>query len=714
LLGATSRPVVEQSRFSMTDPLDQLCIDTIRFLSVDAVQKANSGHPGMPLGAAPMAYALWTRELKCNPRNPDWADRDRFVLSAGHGSMLLYSLLHLSGYDLPLADIENFRQWGSKAPGHPERGHTPGVEVTTGPLGQGFANAVGMAIAEAQLAARYNRPDHQIIDHHTYAIVSDGDLMEGVAAEAASLAGHLKRGKLVCLYDDNSVTLSAGTDITFSENRAARFEAYGWHTAVVADGNDVEAIARALEAARAQTSRPSLVLVRTHIGYGSPNKQDSYEAHGSPLGVDEVRLTKERLGWPPEPPFLVPDAALAHMREALARGARDEAAWNARMQAYEQAFPDLAAELQHRLRGELPAGWDADIPVFPADAKGLATRVASGKVMNALAPKLPALTGGSADLDPSTKTALKGLGDFNPPAATGDDTQGSDGGGWSRAGRNLHFGVREHAMGAIVNGVAAHGGFVPYGATFLIFSDYMRPAIRLAALAGLHVVHVFTHDSIALGEDGPTHQPVEQLASLRAIPDLTLIRPADANETAVAWQVAIETRDRPVLLALTRQDVATLDRERYASAQGLRRGAYVLSDAKDHRPALILIASGSEVGLILAAAERLQGEGIAVRCVSMPSWDLFEAQPRIYRDEVLPPDVPARLAVELGVAQGWHRYVGDHGGMLGVERFGASAPAETLLREYGFTVDNVVSRARELMARPGDTDRDGSEGNIAR
>ncbi|HXD41306.1 MAG TPA: transketolase [Ramlibacter sp.] len=681
----------------MADPLDQLCIDTIRFLAVDAVQKANSGHPGMPLGAAPMAYTLWTRYLKCNPRNPLWPDRDRFVLSAGHGSMLLYALLHLSGYELPLVEIENFRQWGSKAPGHPERGHTPGVEVTTGPLGQGFANAVGLAIAEAQLAARYNRPGHEIVDHRTYAIVSDGDLMEGVASEAASLAGHLELGKLICLYDDNYVTLSAGTDITFSENRAGRFESYGWHTTVVPDGNDVEAIAQALEAARAEALRPSLVLVRTHIGYGSPNKQDTYEVHGSPLGADEVRLTKERLGWPPEPPFLIPDAALAHMREALARGAREEAAWAARMQAYEQAFPDLAAELQRRLQGELPAGWDADIPVFPADAKGMATRAASGKVMNAVAPKLPALVGGSADLDPSTKTALKDLGDFNPPAVTGNDTQGSGGGGWSRAGRNLHFGVREHAMGAIVNGLAAHGGFIPYGATFLIFSDYMRPAIRLAALTRLHAVHVFTHDSIALGEDGPTHQPVEQLASLRAIPNLTVIRPADANETAVAWKVAIETRDRPVLLALTRQDVPTLDRTRYASAEGLRRGAYVVSDAKDRGPALILIASGSEVGLIVAAAERLAGDGIAVRCVSMPSWELFEAQPQSYRDEVLPPAVPARLAVELGVALGWSRYVGNGGEMLGIERFGASAPAEVLLREYGFTVDNVVLRARELL-----------------
>jgi len=683
----------------MPDSLDRLCIDTIRFLSVDAVQKANSGHPGMPLGAAPMAYVLWTRWLKCNPRNPQWADRDRFVLSAGHGSMLLYSLLHLSGYDLSLGDIERFRQWGSKAPGHPERGLTPGVEVTTGPLGQGFANAVGMAIAQAHLAARYNRPGHSVIDHFTYAIVSDGDLMEGVASEAASLAGHLKLGKLICLYDDNEVTLSAGTDITFSEDRAARFKAYGWHTCLISDGNDVAEIDAALQAARAETARPSLLLVRTHIGFGSPNKQDTFEAHGSPLGEDEVRLTKKALGWPVEPPFLIPDAALTHMRQAIARGERDENEWNARMQAYAHAFPDLAEELQRRLRGDLPPGWDADIAVFPADAKGMATRAASGKVMNAFAARLPELIGGSGDLDPSTKTALKGLGDFNPPLVAGEDAQGSQGGGWSYAGRNLHFGVREHAMGAIVNGMAAHGGFIPFAGTFLTFSDYMRPAIRLAALMKLHVVHVFTHDSLALGEDGPTHQPVEQLAALRAIPGLTLIRPADANETAVAWKLAVESRDGPVLLVLSRQDVATLDRSGCASAEGLRRGAYVLRDAQEGEPTLILIASGSEVGLILAAADRLQGEGIAVRCVSMPSWDLFDAQPLDYRKSVLPPGVSARLGVELGVSQGWQRFIGERGEILGVDRFGASAPAETLLRKYGFTVDNVVVRARALLSR---------------
>jgi transketolase len=680
----------------MTAEFDQQCINTLRFLSVDMVQKANSGHPGLPLGAAAMAYVLWTRGLKFNPRNPHWADRDRFVLSAGHGSALLYALLHMTGYDLSLDDIKQFRQWGSRTPGHPEHRHTPGVETTTGPLGQGFANAVGMAVAEAQLAARYNRAGHDVIDHATYVLAGDGDLMEGVAAEAASLAGHLKLGKLTCLYDDNRVTLAAGTDITFSENVAHRFESYGWHTMFVTDGNDLATIDATIDAARAETARPSLILVRTHIGYGSP-EQDSFKAHGSPLGTDDVRKTKQKLGWPTEPDFLIPNEALAHFRKSVERGAHREAVWNERMRAYARKFPDQFQELQCRLRGELPLGWDTDIPTFPAAAKGLATREASGKVMNAIAPRLPALSGGSADLDPSTKTALKGLGDFSPPPSKNEDEAGSDEGGWSYTGRNLHFGVREHAMGAVVNGLAAHGGFIPYGATFLIFSDYMRPPIRLAALMGLHVVHVFTHDSIALGEDGPTHQPVEQLAALRAIPNLTVLRPSDANETSVAWRVALETRDRPVVLALSRQNLPTLDRSRYASADGLRCGAYVLLDAPGGKPELILIASGSEVGLIVAAAERLQGQGIAVRCVSMPSWELFDALPQTERDAVLPPSVTARLAVEAGLAQGWHRYVGARGDVLSVERFGASAPAEVLLHEYGLTVDNVCARAKALL-----------------
>ncbi|NYE30694.1 transketolase [Rhodanobacter sp. K2T2] len=678
--------------------LDQQCIDTLRFLSVDMVQKANSGHPGLPLGAAPMAYVLWTKHLKHYPSNPEWVDRDRFVLSAGHGSALLYSLLHVTGYDLSLDDIKQFRQWGSKAPGHPERGHTAGVEVTTGPLGQGIANAVGMAIGEAHLAARYNRDDHTVIDHRTWALVGDGDLMEGVASEAASLAGHLKLGKLICLYDDNYVSLAAGTDISFTEDRAKRFEAYGWQTIMVPDGNDIAAIDAAIEKAKADTTRPSLILVRTQIGFGSP-KQGSFKAHGSPLGVEEVKETKQKLGWPVEPDFLIPQPALEHFREAQQRGEEQKSEWNGRMDAYSKAFPELATELRDRLDGKLPAGWDADIPTFPADAKGIATRAAGGKIMNAFAEKLPALFGGSADLDSSTNTNLKGFGDFNSAATAGEDTQGSDSAGWSHAGRNLHFGVREHAMGAVVNGLAAHGGFIPYGSTFLIFSDYMRPTIRLAALSKLHVVHVFTHDSIAVGEDGPTHQPVEQIASLRAIPHVTVIRPADANETAVAWKVAVETRERPVLLALTRQELPVLDRTKFAGADGLRKGAYVLSDAKEGKPELVLIATGSEVGLIVEAAEKLQADGVAVRCVSMPSWDLFEAQPQSYRDEILPPDVTAKLAVEMGVSMGWDRYVGPHGAVLGVDRYGASAPAKVLLPEYGFTVDNVIAHAKALLKK---------------
>ena len=680
----------------MAGALDLDCINTIRFLSVDSVQKANSGHPGLPLGAAPMAYVLWTRFLRHNPHNPAWPDRDRFVLSAGHGSALLYSLLHLSGYALSLADLKEFRRWGSQTPGHPERGHTPGVEVTTGPLGQGLANAVGLAIAEASLAARYNRSDISVVDHRTFVIVSDGDLMEGVSSEAASLAGHLKLGKLICLYDDNRVTLAAGTELTFTEDRRRRFEAYGWHTEAVADGNDVEAIDAAIRRAQAETARPSLVLVRTEIGFGSP-EQGSFKSHGSPLGADNVRKTKERLGWPLEPDFRIPDAPLQHFREAVAAGQQFQADWNTRMAHYAQRHPELCAELTRRLGGRLPDRWDAYVPVFEPDAKGMATREASGKVMNAIAPRLPALFGGSADLDPSTKTALKDLGDFQAPPAPGADLQGASGGGCSYAGGNLHFGVREHAMGAIVNGLAAHGGFVPFGSTFLIFSDYMRPPIRLAALSRLHVIHVFTHDSIALGEDGPTHQPVEQLLCLRAIPGVIVLGPADANETACAWRVALETRDRPVVLVLSRQDVPTLDRTQFAAADGLRRGAYVLSDSPGGPPDLILIASGSEVGLIVAAAARLRSQQLAVRCVSMPSWELFDALGAAERDTVLPPSVGARLAVELGVARGWERYVGPQGDVLSVERFGASAPGEVVTQEYGFTVDDVCARALRLV-----------------
>ncbi|HEY2396794.1 MAG TPA: transketolase [Rudaea sp.] len=682
----------------MFDALDQRCVDTLRFLSVDMVQKADSGHPGLPLGAAPMAYALWQRHLRHNPRNPSWADRDRFVLSAGHGSALLYSLLFMSGYDLGLEDLRQFRQWGSRTPGHPEREQAPGVEMTTGPLGQGFGNAVGMAIGEAQLAAQYNRDGHRIIDHRTFVIASDGDLMEGVASEAASLAGHLQLGKLVVLYDDNRVTLAAGTPITFTEDRAARFRAYGWQAIEVADGNDLEAIHAAIAEAIAETAKPSLILVRTHIGFGSP-EQDSFKAHGSPLGEEDVRKTKERLGWPVEPAFLVPDDARNRMLAAVADGAGTEDEWNMRMDAYRAAFPELAMDLERRLRGELPPQWDADIPVFTTDPKGMATREAGGKVLNAMATRVTALTGGSADLDPSTKTAMKGLGDFNPCDAA--DEQGSCGGGWNYAGRNLHFGVREHAMGAIVNGLAAHGGFIPFGATFLMFSDYMKPTLRLAALMKLHVIHVYTHDSIALGEDGPTHQPVEHLAGLRAIPDLTVLRPADANETAVAWRVAMEQRDRPVLLILSRQAVATLDRSVCASADGLRKGAYVLCEADDGKPQLILIATGAEVGLAVEAATQLTAQGIAVRVVSMPSWDLFELQPDSYRDSVLPRDVPLRLAIEAASPLGWARYVGDSGAVIAVDRFGASAPGAEVLARYGFNVGEICGRARSLMGLPG-------------
>jgi transketolase len=679
--------------------LDQLAINTIRFLSVDAVQKANSGHPGLPMGAAPMAYVLWTRFLRHNPANPHWFNRDRFVLSAGHGSMLLYSLLHLTGYDLPLEQIKQFRQWGSKGPGHPERGMTPGVETTTGPLGQGFANGVGMAIAEDYLAERFNRPGHQIVSHYTYALVSDGDLMEGVSSEAASLAGHLNLGKLICVYDDNHITLSASTHITFTEDRAQRFEAYGWHTQTVENGNDLEAIDRALRAAQVERERPSLILVRTHIGYGSPHKQDTFEAHGSPLGEQEVNLTKQALGWPLDPPFYIPDQALGHFRLALETGKRAEAEWNVRFAEYSRAFPELAREFQQGIAGALPEGWDADIPIFPDDPKGMATRAASGKVLNAIAQKLNSLIDGSADLDPSTRTALDALGDFENPSDEAGNLQGSTGGGWSYAGRNLHFGVREHAMGAIANGLAVHGGVIPFTATFLIFSDYMRPPIRLAALMERGVIFVFTHDSLAVGEDGSTHQPIEQLASLRAIPNLLVIRPCDANEPAVAWRVAIQTRDRPVALILTRQDVPTFDRSQFAAADGLRHGAYVLADAPNGKPDITLIATGSEVSLIVAACKRLTENEIQVRLVSMPSWELFEAQPPSYRDSVLPPSAPARLAVEAGVTQGWRKYVGDGGDVIGVDRFGASAPGKVVMSEHGFTVENVYERAMKLLGR---------------
>jgi transketolase len=683
----------------ITTDIDGLCVNTIRFLAVDMVQKADSGHPGLPLDAAPMAYALWTRFLKFNPRNPTWFNRDRFVLSAGHGSAMLYALLYLTGYDLSLDEIKRFRQWDSKTPGHPESERTPGVEVTTGPLGQGFGNGVGMAIAEAHLAARYNQPDIRIVDHYTYAIVSDGDLMEGISSEAASLAGHLRLGKLIYLYDSNHISLAGSTNVTFTEDRAKRFEAYGWHTQSIEDGNDLEAIDQALRAAREETERPSLIVVRTHIGYGSPHKQDTFHAHGEPLGEEEVKLTKENLGWPTDPPFYVPDDALRAFRQAVDRGQKAEEDWNQLMSRFAEAYPDLADELLRRIRGDLPQGWDSDIPHFDPDPGGMKTRVASQKVMNAIAPKLPDLMGGAADLAPSTHTALKDLGDFGSPAAVADDMQGSIGGGWSYAGRNLHFGVREHAMGTILNGMAAHGAIMPFGGTFLIFSDYMRPTIRLAALMGLHVIYVFTHDSIGLGEDGPTHQPVEQLASLRAIPRLVVIRPGDANEAAEAWRLAAEIRGRPVALIFTRQDVPILDRSGLAGARGLRQGAYVLADAKGGEPDILLLATGSEVQLALGARDEFAREGIRARVVSMPSWEIFDEQTDEYRNQVLPPAVRKRLAIEAAAPLGWRRYVGQEGDVIGVTTFGASAPGDVVMEKYGFTVENVVERSRALLAR---------------
>jgi transketolase len=674
--------------------LDNLSINTIRFLSIDTIQKANSGHPGLPMGAAAFAYVLWTRFLKHNPSNPKWFDRDRFVLSAGHGSALLYSLLHLTGYDLPLDQLKQFRQWNSKTPGHPERGLTPGVEVTTGPLGQGFGNGVGLAMAEAFLSASYNRPGHKIIDHYTYGLISDGDLMEGVAAEAASLAGHLRLGKLIYLYDNNHVTLSAATDLTFTEDVEKRFNAYGWHTQIVEDGNDLLAIEAAIKTAKKQKEKPSIVLIHTHLGYGSPNKQDSFEAHGAPLGVEEVKLTKENLGWPLEPTFTIPEAVLAHFREAVEKGKQDENKWDKQFSAYEQVYPELAEELHQMMQGELPEGWDADIPSFQTDAKGMATRVASGKVMNAIASKLPTFIGGSADLDPSTHTALTGEGDFESPRETVNDPQGSVGGGWRYSGSNIHFGIREHGMGAILNGLAAHGGMIPFGSTFLIFSDYMRPPMRLAALMGLHVIYVFTHDSIALGEDGPTHEPVEQLLGLRSIPNLLVIRPADANETAAGWQIAIEHRGGPVALALTRQSLPILDLQKYPQLPlGVRSGGYVLEHASGNTlPDIILIATGSEVQLALAAREKLDDQGVRARVVSLPCWNLFDTQPVEYKEAVLPPDVPI-LALEAGVSLGWRPYVGSGIEVIGVDRFGASAPGDIVMREYGFSVNHVIQQA---------------------
>jgi transketolase len=663
--------------------LDQLCINTIRMLAVDAVQKAKSGHPGMPMGAAAMAYVLWTRFLKHHPANPEWPDRDRFVLSAGHGSLLLYSLLHLTGYDLSLEDLQQFRQWGSKTPGHPELGVTPGVETTTGPLGQGFANGVGMAIAERWLAAQFNRPGHTIVDHHTYAIVSDGDLMEGVSSEAASLAGHLGLHKLIYLYDDNHVSIDGSTSLAFTEDVGRRFEAYGWHVQRVTDGNDLAAVEAAVRAAHAEASRPSLILCRTHIGYGSPNKQDSSKAHGEPLGEEEVRLTKQNLGWPLAPAFLVPEEARAELRKAVPRGKTWEAEWQRRFAAYTAAFPEEAARFEQYMSGKLPPGWDADLPGFTPGDPPLATRAASGKVLHALSPKVTNLLGGSADLAPSNNTYVQGLPEFQAG---------------SYQGRNFRFGVREHAMGSIGNGMALHGGLRPYTGTFLIFSDYMRPAVRLAALMRLPVIFIFTHDSIGLGEDGPTHQPIEHLAALRAIPGLIVIRPADANETVEAWRLAL-THHGPTCLVLTRQNLPILDRARMQPDGGVARGGYVLADASGGTPRVILIATGSEVAVALGAQKLLAGKGVAARVVSLPSWEIFERQSQDYRDGVLPPAVLARVAIEAAVPLGWHRYVGPAGDIVGMTRFGASAPGPVVFEKLGLTPENVETRALALLGR---------------
>ena len=664
----------------LTPELERLAINTIRTLSIDGVQKANSGHPGAPMGAAPMAYALWTRFLRHAPTHPTWPDRDRFVLSAGHASMLLYSLLHLTGYDVSLEDLMSFRQWGSRTPGHPEYGLTAGVEATTGPLGQGFTNAVGMAIAERRLAHEFNRPGHDVVDHWTYALASDGDLQEGIASEAASLAGHLMLRKLIVLYDDNHIQLDGPTDMAWSEDVLARFQAYRWQTAQVEDGNDVGAIGAAIREAH-RDARPSIIAVRTHIGYGSPNKHDSQKAHGSPLGPDEVRLTKEAYGWDPEAQFLVPDEALDVFRAAIPQGEALVADWDARMARYADDHPSEAAELRRRLARDLRDEWDAGLKTY-AIGEDVATRQASQQAIASLADSVPELFGGAADLSESNLTDIKGAGDFEVELA----------------GRNLRFGVREHAMGGVANGIAYHGGFIPYAATFLTFSDYMRGSVRLAALAGLHVIYVWTHDSVGLGEDGPTHQPVEHYAALRAIPNLWFMRPGDANEATAAWALAVERRDGPVALALTRQKLPTLEGTAELAREGLRRGGYVLrpasTEAGGGAPAVILIATGSELQLAMGAAEALEAEGTPARVVSLPCWERFDAQHAAYRNAVLPPVVSARVTIEMGISLGWERYAGDAGAIIGIDHFGASAPASTIFEHFGFSSERVTDIAR--------------------
>ncbi|WP_088105197.1 transketolase [Halalkalibacter urbisdiaboli] len=663
----------------MSTQVENLAINTIRTLSIDSIEKANSGHPGMPMGAAPMAFSLWTKFMNHNPSNPDWMNRDRFVLSAGHGSMLLYSLLHLSGYDLSLEDLQNFRQWGSKTPGHPEYGHTPGVDATTGPLGQGVAMAVGMAMAERHLASTYNKEGFNIVDHYTYSICGDGDLMEGVSAEAASLAGHLKLGRLVVLYDSNDISLDGDLHLSFSENVEDRFKAYGWQVIRVEDGNDVTEISKAIEAAKAD-ERPTLIEVKTTIGYGSPNKSGKSASHGAPLGSDEVKLTKANYEWVSEEEFHVPSEVAELFANVKAEGVKKEEAWNELFEAYKNEYPELAKQFEIAVTGELPEGWDADAPVYEVGSSE-ATRNSSGAALNAFANNVPQLFGGSADLAGSNKTNLKGLGDFSRN---------------NYSGRNIWFGVREFAMGAAANGMALHGGLKVFNATFFVFSDYLRPAIRLAALMKLPVIYVFTHDSIAVGEDGPTHEPVEQLAALRAIPGLSVIRPGDSNETVAAWKLALESKDTPTALVLTRQNLKTVEGTKETAYDGVSKGAYVVSPAKGQADALLL-ATGSEVPLAVAAQEVLESEGIHASVVSMPSWDRFEAQPKAYKDEVIPPAVKARVGLEMGSSLGWAKYVGDHGDVLAIDQFGASAPGEKIMAEYGFTVENVVAKVKALL-----------------
>ncbi|KAB2335533.1 transketolase [Bacillus mesophilum] len=666
----------------MFNQTDALSISSIRTLSIDAIEKANSGHPGMPMGAAPMAYTLWTRFMNHNPKNPKWFDRDRFVLSAGHGSMLLYSLLHLSGYDVAMEDIKQFRQWGSKTPGHPEFGHTPGVDATTGPLGQGVAMAVGMAMAERHMAAVYNKEGFNVVDHHTYSICGDGDLMEGVSAEAASLAGHLKLGKLVVLYDSNDISLDGDLDRSFSESVEQRFKSYGWQYIRVNDGNDLHEIAKALEEAKDDENRPTMIEVKTVIGFGSPNKSGKSDVHGAPLGADELKLTKEAYKWTFEEDFHVPEEVYEHFKAAVAEhGQKKEQEWNDLFAAYKEKYPELGSQLQLAINDELPEGWDKDVPVYE-EGKSLASRASSGEVLNAIAQNLPTFFGGSADLAGSNKTMIKGTEDFTPE---------------SFAGRNIWFGVREFAMGAALNGMALHGGVKVFGGTFFVFSDYLRPAIRLAALMNLPVTYVFTHDSIAVGEDGPTHEPVEQLAALRAMPNLSVIRPADGNETAAAWKIAIESTSKPTALVLTRQNLPTIKDTDKNAYEGVSKGGYVISKANNEKTDVLLLAAGSEVGLAVEAQKSLENEGIYASVVSLPAWDRFEAQSKEYKESVIPKAVKKRLAIEMGSSLGWHRYTGDEGDVLAIDQFGASAPGEKIMEEYGFTVSNVVARVKALL-----------------